>query len=222
METNNYYQKPNVQNTGSSQFSINIILKICGALAVVCLMFLPVAGCKNYNQYNVNGCDLIFKATKMDFSLVFFILSVLCGLAIIFFNKPVQFVIGSLSGIVTFLIAFFYVKSKQGMDIMELKIGAYLALLIYMAIAVVSFIRKTSVKPQSISQQFQNTQYSQQPKYPQQQQYSPPSPVPQQPQPQQQQALKPKFCTKCGNKFPENFQGQFCTSCGSKIQFPKI
>lgn len=222
METYNNPNQNNSQNQGG--LSTNIILKICGALAVVFLMFLPVAGCEGYSNYNVNGYDIIFKAKELSVFLIFFIISVLCGVAILFFNKPIQFIIVSLSGLIAFLAAYFLAKSKDGMQMMEMKIGAYLAMLTYIAIAVISFIKNSTEKKPLYNQPFTQQPYQQQPQYnPQQQnptqQYSQAQYNPQLQKPTP--PLRPKFCTKCGNKFPENYQGKFCTQCGASIQLPK-
>lgn len=199
---------------------MNIILKICGALAVIFLMFLPVAGCEKTNEFNVSGLDLIkgiFKSGEIDASSVLFFLSVSCGIAIIFFRKALLFMIFATSGIITFLSAYIYVKSKNGMDVVELKIGAFLAIMSFIAVIVLGIIKMATGNKSVSAQQYPQPQFTpqpqfnQQPQYAQQQQYMPPPPQP------QQQALRPKFCTKCGNRFPENYQGKFCTSCGTQV-----
>jgi ribosomal protein L40E len=232
---------PQTQGPSSSPVSITLILKICGALATVFLLFLPVAGCKNYTQYDVNGLDFIkglFKAgAQIDATSILFILSMITGVIIIFFNKPLQFVIGGAAGFLTFIAAYFITKSKQGMDIVQLKIGAYLALLTFAGIAIAGLIRLLATKnknnvqtfnPQPIYNQQQQSpiqqQYQQQPQVqqPYQQQVQTPPPPQQQapPPPQMQQpVMKQKFCVKCGNKFPENITVKFCTKCGAKILY---
>jgi|GEM_PF-2256258 len=221
---------PQPQSPSSSPISITLILKICGALAVVFLLFLPVAGCENTSQYNVNGLDFIkgiFKSGgKFDAVSAFFFLSIISGVVIIFFSKPLQFLIGGAAGFVTFLAAFFITKSKSGMDIVQLKIGAYLALLTFVGIAIAGLIRLLANKNKNTVPAF-NTQpfYTQQQpavqqQYQQQVQTPLPPPQPIAPPPQMQQpALKQKFCVKCGNKFPENVPVKFCTKCGAKILF---
>lgn len=196
---------------------MNIILKICSALAVIFLMFLPVAGCEKTNEFNVCGLDLIkgiFKSGEIDASSVLFFLSVSCGIAIIFFRKALLFMIFATSGIITFLSAYIYVKSKNGMDVVELKIGAFLAIMSFIAVIVLGIIKITTGNKSVSFQQYPQPPFTPQPQYNQQSQYVP-SPPPL--QVQQQQPLRPKFCTKCGNKFPENYQGKFCTSCGAKV-----
>lgn len=222
---------PQPQSPTSSPISIALILKICGALAVVFLLFLPVAGCENTSQYNVNGLDFIkgiFKSGgKFDAVSAFFFLSIISGVVIIFFNKPIQFLIGGAAGFVTFLAAFFITKSKSGMDVVQLKIGAYLALLTFVGIAIAGLIRLLATKNKTTVPTF-NPQpvYNQQQQPPIQQQYqqqvqTPPPPQQQvAPPPQAQQpGMKQKFCVKCGNKFPENITVKFCTKCGAKILY---
>lgn len=223
---------PQPQKTSGSPISITLILKICGALATVFLLFLPVAGCKDYTQYDVNGLDFIkglFKAgAQIDATSILFILSMITGVIIIFFNKPLQFLIGGASGFITFLAAFFITKSKQGMDIVQLKIGAYLALLTFAGIAVAGLIRLLAIKnkntvpnfnPQPIYNPQQQTpiqqQYQQQVKTPPTQYQTQVAPPPQPHQP----LMKQKFCVTCGNKFPENITIKFCTKCGAKILY---
>jgi hypothetical protein len=226
-------QPVNQQPQAPSGISLSLILKICGVLAVIFLLFLPIAGCKGTNAYNVKGLDMfegIFKSGKIDASSIFFILSVISGIIIIFFNKPVQFIIGGAAGLITFLAAFFIVRSKPGMDVVQMKIGAYLAILIYAGIAIAALIKAmgaNSTKP-AYSPTMQPTYppqpqqpiyppQTQQPVYPPQPQQPIYPPQPQQPVQPQQTAPKQKFCTKCGNKFPENNTAKFCTKCGAKI-----
>jgi len=226
---------PQPQSTSNTPLSISLILKICGALAVVFLLFLPVAGCENTNTYNVNGLDFIkglFKSGgRIDGTSIFFLLSLISGVVIIFFNKPLQFIIGGAAGFVTFLAAFFITKSKTGMDIVQLKIGAYLALLTFAGIAITGLIRLLAAKNKST----EPVPFITQPVYTQQQQTKVQQPIPQQyqqqiqtpplqqqqtPPPQiQQPVMKQKFCVKCGNKFPEGGALKFCTKCGAKIMF---
>jgi hypothetical protein len=221
---------PQPQSTKSSPMSVTLILKICGALATVFLLFLPVAGCENYTQYDVNGLDFIKGLTKagaqIDATSILFIISMITGVVIVFFNKPIQFVIGGATGFVTFLAAYFITKSKQGMDIVQLKIGAYLGLLTFAGIAIAALIRLLATKNQNTVPAY-NTQpiYTQQ-QPPVQQQYqqqvqTPPPPQQQAAPPPQMQnpTMKQKFCVKCGNKFPENVPVKFCTKCGAKILF---
>lgn len=192
------------------------IIKILGGLAVVFLMFLPVAGCERTNEYNVYGYKMlrdIFKSGEIDTTWVLFFLSVACGITIIFLRKYLLPIIFATAGIIFFFAAYIYVKSKQGMDIVELKIGAFLAIFAFIAVIVMSIIKMATGNKQAVITPVQQPQYPPPPQYTQQQQYVPPPPPP----PAQQQQFRPKFCTKCGNKFPENYQGKFCTQCGAKI-----
>jgi hypothetical protein len=229
-------QTPNVQSAGKNAFSVNLIFKIAGALAVVFLLFLPVAGCENSGQYGgydmssytVNGLDFIeglFKqGSQIDATSILFLLSMISGVVIIFLNKPLQFIIGGISGLGTFLIAFLITKSKQGGEIVVLKIGAYLALLFYAGIAVAALIRLLSLnKTAAIAPPYTSQPVFYPPKQttlqqPVQQQYQAPTHYQQPPpqQPIQQPARSQKFCGKCGYKFPENYTGKFCSKCGAK------
>lgn len=224
MET--YSNTPQNNPPKQGGFNMNIILKICGALAVVFLMFLPVAGYNGTNQANSNGIDIIFNSTKNRIDeifngdplflvmLIFFILSVSCGIAIIFFRKPLLFMIFATLGIISFLTSYLIIKSKDDANIIELKIGAFLAIMSYIAIIVLSIIQKATANKQPIAIMVPPPQVTRQPQYSQQSQYIPPPPPP---PVQQQQPPRPKFCTKCGNKFPDNYQGKFCTSCGVRV-----
>ncbi|MFH0867120.1 MAG: hypothetical protein V1904_13070 [Bacteroidota bacterium] len=212
METFNNTPQNNLPKQGG--FNMNIIFKICGALAVIFLMFLPVAGCERTNEYNVNGLDIfkgVFKSGEIDASTVLFFLSLSCGIAIIFFRKALLFMIFGTSGIVTFLSAYIYVKSKNGMDVVELKIGAFLAIMSFIAIIVLGIIKMAAGNKSVSAPLVQQPQITPQPQYNQQSQNIYHPSVQQQPPP------RPKFCTKCGNKFPENYQGKFCTSCGVRV-----
>jgi hypothetical protein len=227
MET--YNNVPQTNKPQESGFSIiNLIVKICGGLAVVFLMFLPVAGCERTNDYNTSGLDILkglFNSRgEIDVSTVLFFLSISCGIVIAVLRKPLLFIIFAAAGIITFLSAYFYVKSKNQMDMLELKIGAFLAIMTYIAVIVLSIIKMTtgnkSAVTQPLPQSIPPPQNIQQQPYVQPQYTPPPPPVSQQQNSQyqpQQQPIQPKFCSKCGNKFPENFQGNFCTSCGTKV-----
>jgi hypothetical protein len=216
MENNSNIPQTNTPQAGGFSV-INLIIKICGGLAVVFLMFLPVAGCERTNDYNVSGLDIfkgIFKANgEIDLSTILFFLSVSCGIVIAILRKPLLHVILAGAGIVTFLSAYIYFKSRSNMDVVELKIGAFLAIMTYIAIIVLGIIKLATGNKSAATQPVPlNT--------PPPQNYQPPPSVQQQytpPPPPQQQIPRPKFCTKCGNKFPENYQGKFCTSCGTKI-----
>jgi hypothetical protein len=213
METSQYPQTPNQLAPKRNTFDINLILKLGGVLAVLFLLFLPVAGCQGTNSANINGIDII-KGKNMDIAIrIFFILSLICGVVLFLFKKPMQLSIMAIAGIVTFLASYFIAKSKAGMDIMEMKVGAYLALLVYAGIAVIGFIKSASQNKQPVI-------YSsnQQPYYSQQQ---PPltQPTVQPPVQAQQNVPRQKFCGKCGAKFPEINPGKFCTKCGEKVLY---
>lgn len=219
MENSQYPQNPNQQVPQGNAFDLNLILKIGGVIAVLFLLFLPVAGCQGTNSANINGVDII-KGKNMDMAIrIFFILSLLCGVVMLLFKKPSQIAIIAIAGIVTFLVSYFIAKSKTGMDIMEMKVGAYLALMVYAGIAVVGFIKSSSQNKQPVS-------YSPPPQPYYSQQQPPVSQPPVQPPVQMQQSYqtqptvpKQKFCGKCGNKFPEVNPGKFCTKCGEKVLY---
>lgn len=199
---------------------MNIILRILGGLAVIFLMFLPVAGCERTNEYNVSGLDMlkgIFKSPEnADASSILFFMSIGCGIAIIFMRKALPYMILATAGIISFFAAYIYVKSKQGMDVVELKIGAFLAIMAFIAVIVMSIIKLATGNKSPQPVVIPPPQYPPQPQNLQQNQYTPPPPPPS-PQVQQQTTYRPKFCTTCGNKFPENYTGKFCTQCGTKI-----
>lgn len=216
------------QVQGGINFDLKLILKLSGILAVIFLLFMPVAGCKGTDAGNISGLDLLTKSKDLDIIVkIFFILSLLCAVVLFFMKKYIHLAIVAFSGIVTFLISFIVASGKSDFKVIELKAGAYLAILVYLAIGVISMIKKTT---ESESQMAPNV-IPQNP-YPQQNQYiqQPPQNY-QQVQPQYQTppvvnstqdlgtqpAFRPKFCPKCGNKFVENFTGKFCTSCGNKI-----
>lgn len=112
------------------------------------------------------------------------------------------------------------------MDVVQLKIGAYLALLTFAGIAIAGLIRLLANKNQQAIPTYTTRPIYTQQQQPIQQQYqqqaqTPPPPQQQvAPPPQAQQfGMKQKFCVKCGNKFPENITVKFCTKCGAKILY---
>ena len=255
METYNNPQTSNVQNGNKPFSTINLILKIAGALAVVFLLFLPVAGC-DYNgpmnmgearNFTWKGWDIVkgfFNSGSVNFGMqtgtamdttmtLLFMLSMVCGLIILAFKKPIQFMIGGIAGLSTFLIAYFIAKNKytgsqDGVTYgIQMEIGAYLALLCYAGIAITALIKQMSSNKNQAAPYYnappvynpaqQNpVQQPVQQQFQSQQQYkAPPPPV----QQMQQNAPKQKFCSKCGYKFPDNYTGNFCGKCGTKRMF---
>lgn len=229
-------------SAGGIKFDLKLILKLSGILAVICLMFMPVAGCKGSDAGNVSGLDILTKSQDLNIAVkIFFIFSILAAVVVFFMKKYLHLAIVAFSGIASLLISFFIATAKSEYSIVELKVGSYLAIVVYLAIGVISIIKKIGeANPQAIgvlpNSNFPPKQYTppaphyNQPPQPQNyqapqvQNYQPPQPQVQTPPVvnaaptvNPQATFRPKFCPKCGNKFAENFTGKFCTSCGNKV-----
>lgn len=131
------------------------IMKLGGMIAVVCFLFLPVAGC---GSMNVNGIDLIqMKDFNTEVKLLI-VLSMLCGLGIVFLKDKTAVFFSSLWGIVSLIISYTITKGKMnsnndfGMtDFIELKSGSYFSILGFIISGVFSRIENEIFPNQSPS-----------------------------------------------------------------------
>jgi len=120
------------------------LIKIGGIMALVCFLFMPVAGC---GGYNISGTDLIQAKGIDDTVKVFCVISMICAVFMIFLPDKLLTFVMSIGGFVTLIIAYLIIKDKAGNQI-EIKAGSYLSLLAFMASAVVSRLDKEIFNPQ--------------------------------------------------------------------------
>jgi hypothetical protein len=128
-------------------------MKFGGMLAVVCFLFFPVAGC---GSMSVSGVDLI---QMNDFSTsvkILIVLSMLCGIGIIFLKDKTSVFLSSLWGILSLIIAYTIAKWKMsskddfGMsEFIELKSGSYFSILGFIISGIFSKIENEIFPDQS-------------------------------------------------------------------------
>lgn len=104
-----------------------------GAIAVVCILFLPVIGCGNET---INGIEIV-QSRNVSVEIKFFIvLSVIAGVAILFLKQQVAAFVAGIIGLASLL--FSYLIAHNKMQAIELKMGAYLAMIGFVITAVVN------------------------------------------------------------------------------------
>ena len=120
-------------------YSQSGILKIIAAISIVAIIFFPVAGC---GGENATGLDIIkAKESQLPHGIkLFVIISIMSGCVIFFLKDNLHMIISSITGIVTLLISYLIAKDKLG-GYLDLKIGAYLGILGYGAIALLSYLK---------------------------------------------------------------------------------
>ena len=125
-------------NNSKNQNSPNnylIFAKIGAALAIICILFLPVVGC---GDQNLNGIELIKEKNIWSEVKFFIIASITCGIIIFFLKKHIMVAITAIGGIFSLIIAYLIAHDKSGS--IDLKIGSYFAFLFYSITAIISFI----------------------------------------------------------------------------------
>ena len=136
MESNNR-DIPNAENTGSSDVAnYKIISKIAAAVAVASIIFFPVVGCggANFNGIDIIGTDNIPGEIK-----VFLIASIICGIIIFFLKDFLYIMCSAIIGIVTLLIS--YLTARDRVGFLDLKAGAFLAIVGYGIAAALGFFK---------------------------------------------------------------------------------
>jgi len=115
--------------------------KLAAVLAIISILFLPVAGC---GGRNVTGIDII-KEEQIEASIkIFLLLSIICGIIILFLKNYIPIAFLAIGGIVTLFISYFIAHDK--LDRIELKVGAFIAIISYAANAVIGFVTKDEQK----------------------------------------------------------------------------
>ena len=118
------------------------LIKLGGMMALVCFLFMPVAGC---GGMTISGVDLM-KTGGYDNSVkVFSGLAMLCAVLMIFVPDKIVTSICSIGGLISLVIAFLIVKGKMssGNDFgisnsIEIKSGAYLSMVGFIVSSIAS------------------------------------------------------------------------------------
>lgn len=168
------------------------IIKLGGMLAIVCFLFLPVAGC---GSMTITGIDLV-KMKDIDASVkLFAVLAMLCAIAIIILPDKTLAFFSAIGGLISLLIAFLIMKGKMssgndfGMsNAIELKSGSYLSMLGFIISAAVSKVKNEIISNPTSNPLVENNNQS--------------GPL--------------NFCHSCG-KMIENGKSQYCENCGVKL-----
>jgi hypothetical protein len=161
-------------------------------LAIVCFLFLPVAGC---GSMTITGIDLI-KMKDIDASVkLFAVIAMLCAVAIIFIPDKTLAFFNAVGGLISLLIAYLVMKGKMssgddfGMsNAIELKSGSYLSMLGFLISAVVSKVKNEFISIPISDPQIVNNN----------------------------QSKTSNFCHSCG-KVIENGKSLYCEHCGVKL-----
>jgi hypothetical protein len=111
------------------------------------MLFLPVVGC---GDENATGMDIIRSDKVFTEIKTFLIISMACGVIIILLKELIYTAVAAIFGIISLLV--FYVMAKNRIDLLQLKAGAYLAIVAYLAAILAGFINgsnnssKTSIR----------------------------------------------------------------------------
>ena len=132
------------------------IIKAAGLLAAVSLLLFPIAGCGPLFEFT--GMDLLAqKEVGIVYKPVFGV-AILCGVAIVFLKEKMQTFIASVLGLTVLIGLYAYTKMKMkpsggdatsdnlnlaamASSAIELKMGSYLAVISFIAAAVVSKLK---------------------------------------------------------------------------------
>lgn len=121
-----------------------LIIKFSSAIALVCILFLPIVGC---NGLDFSGFD-IFKNEAIWIELkICILIAIACGILILCFKEYLHFAISAISGIVTLIIAYLFAYSKN--EGFNLKIGAFIGIIGYSISAILSFLKLIDNKVES-------------------------------------------------------------------------
>ena len=108
--------------------------KLASAFAVLCIVFLPFAGCGNET---LTGLDIISK-DGIDFLVKFFIiLAILCGLLVLYIGDPLYAAVAAITGVISMMVAYLIAHGKN--SAIELKFGAFLAFIGFAVTAIIGF-----------------------------------------------------------------------------------
>ena len=165
------------------------IIKLGGMLAIVCFLFMPVAGC---GSVTISGIDLIqMKDISVSVKL-FAILAMICAICIIFLQDKTLAFFSAIGGFASLIIAFLIIKGKMssGSDFgasnaIEFKSGSYLSLLGFGISAIVSKVENEILNKPTVNSSITSS-------------------------------IDSKFCSSCGKKV-EDKSAKFCDKCGAKF-----
>jgi hypothetical protein len=110
--------------------------KMGGMVAIASILFLPLAGC---GSHTVTGIDM-FKSKDIGvIDKMFLIISLICAASAIFLKAAIPILASGVVGLVTLIISYLIAKSAASVSI-ELKVGAYFALVSFMIILISGFL----------------------------------------------------------------------------------
>ena len=146
------------------------IIKLAGILALISMLFLPLAGC---GTITFSGLDII-KSDDTDSTIkILLIAAIVAGILVIVLKSKGKIFLSSIVGIVLLVISYIYMKSNlnpkddvigglndlstsgnnlfgmDASDIIELKAGSYLAVISFLVVAFIARSKKELMAPQS-------------------------------------------------------------------------
>ena len=113
-----------------------LISKIAAAVAIISIIFAPVAGC---GSTNFSGLDIVLSKDVSSEVKLFLIISVVCGILIFVLEKHSQLTVSAIAGGAALIIAYLIVHSKNGA--IELRVGSFIALIGYAVSGTINFMQ---------------------------------------------------------------------------------
>lgn len=111
------------------------LAKMGGIVAIAAILFLPLAGC---GSQTVSGIDM-FKSKNIGvIDKMFLVISLLCAASAIFLKAAIPILASGAVGLVTLIVSYLIAKSAASVPI-ELKVGAYFAIVSFMIILISGF-----------------------------------------------------------------------------------
>jgi uncharacterized membrane protein (UPF0136 family) len=124
-----------------------LISYISAAVVIISILFMPFVGC---GGMNMSGLDVL-QDNQVGTDIKFFVvMALLCAALIYVLKAQLQIVITSLAGAVSLIVAYLIAHNQNGG--IELKAGAFLALIGYAVTAVVNYV-EISVNNQNVKTQ---------------------------------------------------------------------
>lgn len=110
--------------------------KMGGMVAIASILFLPMAGC---GLYNVTGIDMFTSKEISVIVKIFLAISLMCAASVIFLKAAIPILASGVAGLAALIIAYLIAKSAASVSV-ELKAGAYFAIVSFIIILISGFL----------------------------------------------------------------------------------
>lgn len=111
-----------------------MISSLGAGIAILSILFLPVAGCM---EYNITGLEILSKEEIEPESKLYIIAAIGCGILIFFLANRIGRAVSAIGGGISLFIAYFIAHAEN--ELIEMRAGAIIAILSYTAIAILNF-----------------------------------------------------------------------------------